>query len=401
MKKIFVPVLFLSLIVSSCVSIPQAQANQKQVLDSSSPTEKNQYEPVSEAITTTSAPAQNESTSNEALNLEIDGLIAKARESIEANRLSEGMQFYVSALGRASKAGLKARLEELVGLLNAEGTKLTIEPHESWIASDGSQRAGDARAANRGEGLMPTVYLYQSYGFGKSIVQDAIIRFEFISNDGILNASVRTDKRGMANTLINSIASPGKEVTVRAYPIFSSEGFTYALRTVFRDFSYLPPPNIALVVALERTPAGYIENPRVLDAVSNALKAQGVQTLNYNGVMAPARFMAAFNGDSKELESFSDSTTPGYFVLLLVEVGTPVQMQHQGKVYNIFTALGKATLRIVRVDGTLVFAEAKDGVRGQGGTSEAAIDDCLVNIRSEMLTLLGDKATTIQKAFTE
>jgi len=335
------------------------------------------------------------------LDAEIDALVSSARESIESNRLSEGLQFYISALGRASKAGMKAKTDELVGILNAAGTRLTIEPHESWISNDGSQRAGDVRSAARGEGLMPTVYLYESYGFGKSVVQDAMIRFEFVNNEGKLNVTVRTDARGMANTTITAVASPGKDATVRAYPIFSSESYTYALKTVFRDFSYLAPPNIALVMALERTPAGFNENPRVLDAVSSALKPLGVQTISYNGVMAPERFMAAFGGNSKELATFAGAVSPGYFALLLVEVGVPVQMQLQGKLYNIFTATGKATIRIVRADGTIVFAEAKDGIRGQGGSDQAAIDDCLVKIRSEMTSLLDDKSAAIQKALSE
>ena len=348
---------------------------------------------------TTQVAAQVTDPASAAIITEIDTLMAKAKESIDANRLAEGMQFYISALGRASRAGIKARTEELTGILNATGAKLTIEPHENWIANDGSQRAGDVRSAARGEGLMPTVYLFESYGFGKSAVPDAMIRFEFVNNKGQLNETVRTDPRGMANTIISSMESSGKDATIRAFPIFSSEGYTFALRTVFRDFSYLAPPNIVLVMALERTPLGFNENPRVLDAVSSSLKPLGVQTISYNGVMAPERFMSAFGGDSTVLATFADAVKPGYFALLLVEAGPPVQMQLQGRLYNIFTATGKATIRIVRADGIIVFAEAKDGIRGQGGSEQAAIDDCLVKIRSDMTTLLGDRAGTIQKAF--
>jgi hypothetical protein len=397
MKKCTLYVLILSVLVSSCVSTPVVQEDQEQEVAGTTiqaPLETTQAE-------SSPAPTAGQGSSDSSLNREIDTLIAKAKESIEANRLSEGLQFYISALGRASKAGMKARTDELAGILNAAGTRLTIEPHESWIADDGSQRAGNVRSAARGEGLMPTVYLYESYGFGKSVVQDAMIRFEFVNNEGKLNATVRTDARGMANTTITAVASPGKDATIRAYPIFSSEGYTYALKTVFRDFSYLAPPNIALVMALERTPAGFNENPRVLDAVASSLKPLGVQTISYNGVMAPERFMAAFSGDSKELASFAGSVSPGYFALLFVEVGAPVQMQLQGKLYNIFTATSKATLRIVRADGTIVFAEARDGIRGQGGSDQAAVDDSLVKIRSEMTSLLEDKAAAIQKAFSE
>ncbi len=397
MKRAAIGILILSIFASSCVSSPEIQDNQAGLSNDTTTQPPLEKAPVE----ANPVPATALTSTDSALNTEINALIARAKESIEANRLSEGLQFYISALGRASKAGMKARTDELVGILNTAGTRLTIEPHESWIAEDGAQRAGNARSAARGEGLMPMVYLYESYGFGKSVVQDAMIRFEFVNNEGKLNASVRTDSRGMANTTITAVASPGRDATVRAYPVFSSEGYTYALKTVFRDFSYLAPPNIALVMALERTPAGFNENPRVLDAVSSALKPLGVQTISYNGRMAPDRFMTAFAGDSKALASFAGSVSPGYFALLFVEVGTPVQMQLQGKLYNIFTATGKATLRIVRADGTIVFAEARDGIRGQGGSDQIAIDDCLVKIRSEMTALLEAKAAPIQKAFSE
>lgn len=406
MKKTIGYILILSLMVvsastvlSSCVSSPEDRIPHDQSPNSTKNIEATSANAVNPDSSTTQVSAQAVKPDDTTIATEIDALVAKAKESIEANRLAEAMQFYISALSRASRAGYTARTEELTDILNMTGAKLTIEPHESWIANDGSQRAGDVRAAARGEGLMPMVYLYESYGFGKSVVPDAMIRFEFVNNKGQLNDTVRTDPRGMANTIISSVESAGKDATVRAFPIFSSEGHTFALRTVFRDFSYLAPPNIALVVALERTPRGFNENPRVLDAVSSSLKPLGVQTISYNGVMAPEGFMSAFGGDSTALAAIGNAVNPGYFALLLVEVGPPIQMQLQGRLYNIFTATGKATIRIVRADGTIVFAEAKDGIRGQGGSEQAAIDDCLVKIRTDMTTLIEDRAETIQNAF--
>lgn len=395
-------VLILHLIlVSSCTTSPEGQSQQYRLPEATNNGAPRSDETSRIGSNTAGTGTQAPATTDSALAKEIDALVARAKESIEANRLAEGMQFYISALGRATRSGMKARTDELTGILNTTGAKLTIEPHENWLAPDGSQRAGDVRTAARGEGLMPTVYLYESYGFGKSVVPDAMIRFEFVRNDGQLNTTVRTDLRGMANTTISSIASPGQDATVRAFPVFSSEGFTFALRTVFRDFTYLAPPNIALVMTLERTPGGYSENPRVLDSVAGSLKQLGVQTINYNGLMAPDRFMAAFSGEADALAAFAGTSSPGYYALLLVEVGAPVQMQLQGRLYNIFTAPGKATLRIVRADGTVVFGEAKDGIRGQGGSEQAAIDDCLVRIRTDLTALLADRSASIQKAFSE
>ena len=49
----------------------------------------------------------------------------------------------------------------------------------------------------------------------------------------------------------------------------------------------------------------------------------------------------------------------------------------------------------------MVFAEAKDGVRGQGGTEQAAIDDCLVKVRDELAAIVNGKSAAIRKAFSE
>jgi len=340
-------------------------------------------------------------TAPDQVDTEIDALVAKASASIDANHLSEGIKFYISALGKATKANKKSRADEISGTLNTIGTRLTVEPHESWLLPDGSQRSGDSRNAAHGIGLMPAVYLYESYGYVKSAVPDAFIRFEFVENGGNLTASVATDAKGLANTSITSLTAPGKDAVIRAYPIFTSEGYSFAFKNVFRDFGYAAPPNIALVAALEKTPAGDSTNPRVLDAVATSLKPLGVDVVPFNGVLAAARFRAAFDGDSTALAALSGTVKAGFFALVYVEVGTPSRMEFQGKVYNIFTANAKATIRIVRMDGTVVFAESKDGIRGQGGNDQASIDDCLVKVRDELSAIISGRSADIRKAFAE
>lgn len=384
---------------ASCVSSPQGSG-----ADGAAPA--SQSAPAQPSAAVASKPASAPATtigaaSGASADAEIDALVAKARASIDSNHLAEGVQFYISALAKATKAGKRSRADEITGTLNAIGTRLTVEPHESWLSPDGKQKTGDSRTAARGQGLMPAVYLYESYGFAKSAVPDAFIRFEFTLNEGNLNASVATDSKGMANTSITSIAAPGKDAVVRAYPVFSSEGFSYAFKTVFRDFSFVAPPNLALVAALEKTPAGSSANPRVLDTVASALKPLGVEVAPFNGTLMPASFDAAFAGDSASLSSLAGSVKAGYFALVLVDVGKPSRMEYQGKVYNIYVTSAKATLRVVRADGTVVFAEVKDGVRGQGGTEQAAIDDCLVKVRDELTAVINSKSAAIKKAFSE
>jgi hypothetical protein len=376
-------------VLSSCVSSPPASSAAGPAPGAST------------GSASTTAPAGTSPGATGKSDADIDALIGKARTSMDSNHLSEGIKFYISALARATKDGKRSRADEITGTLNAIGARLTVEPHESWLLPDGSQKTGVTRTAARGDGLMPAVYLYESYGFAKSAVPDAFIRFEFVSNEGKLNASVSTDAKGLANTSITSIVAPGKDAVVRAYPIFTSEGFSYAFKTAFRDFSFVAPPNLALVAALERTPAGESANPRVLDSVANALKSLGVEVIAFNGVMKSVQFNAAFGGDVTALSSLAGSVKAGYFALVNIDVAKPNRMEYGGKVYNIFVTNSKATLRVVRADGTVVFAEAKDGVRGQGGTEQAAIDDCLVKVRDELVAIVNGKSTELRKAFLE
>ncbi|TFG83720.1 MAG: hypothetical protein E4H20_04865 [Spirochaetales bacterium] len=329
----------------------------------------------------------------------IDALVDKARAAIDSNHLSEGIRYYVAAMGRASKAGRRSLVDSITGTLNEISPRLSLEPHESWIGPDGTQRTGDVRAASRGQGTMPAVFLYESYGYAKSPIGDATIRFEFVRNGGTLTPSVSTDAQGLANTTISSIDSTGEEASVRAYPVFSAEGYNFAFKTVFRDFGYAPPLRVAVVAGLERLPSGYSDNPRVLDAVAASLKPFGVDVKPYNGVVAPERFMSAFAGQAAGLVSLSDGKQPGYFALVYVEVATPTQMVFQGKVYNIYIAVCKVTLRVVRADGTIVFSEAIDGIKGQGGTEQAGIDDALVKARETLAAALDKRTNQLRTSF--
>ena len=388
MNKIVVMSAIVAVSVVSCVSTPATTASDPQ-----------------SGGTAATAPAATKATGQTAAAADsdaaIDALVGKARASIDANHLAEGIKFYISALARATKADKRSRADELTGTLNAIGARLTVEPHESWLSPDGSQKTASSRAAARGEGLMPAVYLYESYGFAKSAVPDAFIRFEFVANDGKLTESVATDAKGLANTSITSMAAPGKDAVVRAYPVFTAEGYSYAFKNVFRDFSFVAPPNLALVAVMEKTPAGESANPRVLDAVASSLKPLGVEVVPFNGVLASARFNAAFGGDSSALAALAGSVKAGYFALVHVDVAAPTRMEYGGKVYNIFIANAKATLRIVRLDGTVVFAKPIDGIRGQGGTEQAAIDDCLVKVRDQLSSVISSESVSIRKAFSE
>jgi hypothetical protein len=333
--------------------------------------------------------------------MDYEALISRAKESLELNRLSEGMRYYVAAMARAHKAGDKAALDSISDTLNEIGGRLSLEPHESWIAADGTQRVADIRAAARGQGPMPAVYLYESYGNAKAPVGDALIRFVPQTNSATLSASVSTDSKGLANASISAVGRLDDPLVVRAFPVFSAEGYSFAINTVFRDFSYAPPARTALVAGIERTSLGTRDAAASLDGVATALKAYGFESSPYNGILAPERFMAAYGGDRASIGALAGTDSPGYYALLLVEVSAPSQMQYQGKVYNIYLADSSFTLRILRPDGSLVHAEARQGLRGQGGSERAAIDDALVKAREALNAALSESGTKIKAALAD
>ncbi len=332
---------------------------------------------------------------------EIAALQDKAKIALELNHLTEAIKLYISAYLRASKAENTVKVDEISRAMNDIGSRLTLEPLESWIAPNGEQIVGDTRQVSKSGGLMPAVYLFENFQNAKTPVQDAVIKFEFIENEGSLTASVTTDKYGLANTNIASLGYSGKSAIIRAYPVFSNEGFSYAFKNVHRDFVYMPPKSIALVAGIEKTSFGNSANPSSIDTIAQTVKSFGIDVIPFNGTVQPDKFLAAFNGDTKALALMNPDAKSGYYALFFIEVNLPVQLQLQGKTYNIYNTSGKATLRIVRNDGTIVYTFVKDSVKGQGGSDKNAVDDCLIKLRDELVKFVNDNSAAIRKAFLE
>jgi len=346
-------------------------------------------------VTITASPA---STSREAALKEIEEFRLKATNAVQNNNLSEAVKLYISAMARARPLDT-ALFERLNRDIAGIAARLSLEPHESWLNTAGEQLTGNSREAASGRGLMPTVYLYENYGYGKATVQDAIIRFEFIENSGNLGQNVTTDRFGMANTVITSLAQGGRPATIRAYPIFTNEGFSYAFKEIFRDFIYLPPNPLVLVAGIEKTPKMTTSNPQIIDSVAQAIKNLGLDVAPHSSATQPDLFMTAFTGNLQALTQINPQIVAGYYALLLVEINPPVQLVLQGVSYNIFNTTGKLTLRIVRNDGSVVYTIVKDAVRGQGGNVNAAIDDCGLKLQQELTQLIRNNHDALLKAF--
>ena len=332
---------------------------------------------------------------------EASSLMDKARAAIDSNHLAEGIRSYVSVIAiheESPSPATKALADAAASELARIGARLSIEPGSEWVDAKGGQLAGASRAVGKEGALSPSVYLYENFGAGKSPVADAPIYFEFARNSGSVVSLVTTDAYGKANTTIARLDEPGKEALVRAYPLFRARGRTYAFKSVFRDFSFLPPANVARIVALETGEFGATDNPQVVDALASVLKPLGLQFVPYNGKLAQDSFRRAFGGDRAALSSFGAVAEEPYAAFVLVEVSPTRQMELNGKKYNIFTAEAAATFRLVRSDGTIVFALPLDRLKGQGGTPEAAVQDALRRAREALSPELEKRLPAIKAA---
>lgn len=332
---------------------------------------------------------------------EMDSLLSKASDAADSNHLSEAIRAYVSVIAiyeGSPSPDAKAKAEKAAAELARIGGRLTLEPSGEWMDTKGAQVASSTRGAGKEGSLNPSVYLFESFGAGKSPVPDASIYFDFAKNSGSLVQLVTTDAYGKANTTIAKIAEPGKEAVVRAYPLFRARGKAYAFKSVFRDFVYLPPANVARVMALETSELGQSDNPQVVDATIAVLKPAGLQLAPFNGKLAPEAFRQAFGGDTKALASLGAEAP--YTAFILVETADLRQMELNGKKYNIYTAMAKATFRLVRADGTVVFGLPLDAIKGQGGTREAAVADGYKRAREALVPAIQDSLPKIKEALT-
>lgn len=332
---------------------------------------------------------------------EMKRLLETARTAQDSNHPAEAIRSYVTVLalsredGTAEAVRLGSQAEaELVRI----GNRLSLEPGEGWIGPDGSQVAAASRSVGKEGALQPAVFLFENFAAAKSPVGDAPIRFEFVRGGGVLTTSVSTDIYGRANAILSRLDSPSSEAVVRAYPAFTVRGYTYAFRNVQRDFSYLPPSNVAKIVALERGPEGAVQNPQILDSVAAVLKGAGLSPSPLDGKLLGPGFDRAFGGDPASVRALAASAGASYIAFAVSEASPARQMEYGGKKYNIFTSDCKTTIRIIRDDGTIVFALPLDPIRGQGGTAAASVSDSFLKAREALTSELNRRVPEIRKA---
>lgn len=328
--------------------------------------------------------------------------LEKAREAQDNNHLTEAIQAYITVLSIAAgnpgstAAADAARAAETE--LTRIGTRLSIEPQEVWLDPSGKQISGSTRSIGKETSLQPAVYLYENFGSGKAPIPDAPIFFEFVENSGIMNGFVSTDAFGRANTALLKVADSSKPATVRATPVFKSRGYAYAFKTAMRDFNYLPPSNTVLALSLSRSELGNVPNSLTTDIIAPQLKAIGLQVLPLAGQLRQESFLSALQGDTASIASLLSQAKAGYLLLVFVELDSIKQYEYQGKLYNMYSAYGKANLRLMRPDGTIVFSFAIERIKGDGGTRAKAVDSAYIQAHDGLSKGLNSHLQTIGDA---
>lgn len=332
---------------------------------------------------------------------ELDALLAQAAAALDSFHTVEAIRSWVGVLGLAGASSdplVRARAETARAELVRVGKRLSLEPGELWLKADGTQAEASFRGLGKPGSLQPAVYLYENYGTVKTPVADAPISFQFVRGKGVLVESVATDFEGRANTTVSRLDEAAKGAAVRAMPVFEEKGYRYAFAELIRDFVYLPPSRLARVVAVEVAQGASRAAPLAADLVSARARDSGLDPAVYDKALEDARFAAAMAGDPAVLRALAAETGAAWFVFLRIEAGEPRQMVVSGKVYNIWTVDAKASLRLVRDDGTAAWSKPVDGIRGQGGTAALSLENAFQLAREAAAAAMDSDRAAIMAA---
>lgn len=323
---------------------------------------------------------------------EINAYLTKAQEALDMNHLQEAVKLYISALIRAEKYSVQEKAQEIKDILNKVGAKFTIEPGDIWKSNTEKPVTGNSFWAAQAKGIMPALYIYENFGFGKSPLQDVSIRFEFIENNGTLVPTVFSDAKGFASTTISGIQDPKKTVRIRAYPIVTNEGYSYAFKSVYYDFVYIPAPFVVLVYTMEKVGSTVGTYARNMETISQTLKTVPLQPVLMQEAVNTNSFLAALQGDVSKI-AVSKDLNPDLYALFYIEIKEPYQYSAS---YKIFLCMGSVTVRILTRDGVVLTSLVLTDIKGSGRDEASAIESC----RNEIAAALEQRITQeVQKLY--
>jgi len=323
-------------------------------------------------------------------------------EKLDQGAISEGITQLVAVLAEqagavvpdAAEEELKRRAETQLAKIRAG---LSMDAGTEWLDANKNQLT--ASAAGGEKTLMPSVILTLNYGgAGKALVTGAPVQFEFIRGGGVLTAFVNTNDYGQASCGLAGLDNPNTEHIIRASLVYRTKGFAYAFEGLTKDFVYAPPARRATILVMERAGAKAAEDPVILDAVFNTLKAVTFDFSQYNGQLLGGEFMAVFGGEPQAIRKLGLEKEVSYLVMVLNDVYDVSQVELAGKKYNIWKSQTTATTRVIRVaDGKILYSGTVQAVPGQGGSAEKAVLDGFRSAAAAMGDRIAEDLSEIER----
>ena len=331
-------------------------------------------------------------------------LLEEGLANIDEGLVSEGIKQVVSVLAIHHELnGSHPEEDDWAEKAEAALTKLepsiAMEADTPWLDTAMNQKSGSTLNV----ALQPSVILMYRGDFGRTLISNAPIRFEFVKGGGIISGVVNTNGYGQANCAIARLDSPQQENVIRAVLEYRMKGFTYRFKGVMREFVYAPPSRKATVVVLERYEGGIAEDPLILSPVFDQLSELDFDISQFDAGLTPGEFMKIYGGDGKTITAMGLEGDVSYLIVVLNDCTSVRQLEMGGRKMNLFISDARATARIIRIsDGKIMYQTSVEnskarGNHGQGGSQYVAIQDVLRRTSSAMVETLAQDFPQISR----
>ncbi|MBN2736940.1 MAG: hypothetical protein JXR70_08175 [Spirochaetales bacterium] len=315
---------------------------------------------------------------------ELESFFNDAYDKLDEGNLPEAIKLFIKVMARVDAAGdasseARELAKEAEIQLQKIETSLTLSAESSWIDENMIQISGTTMNLD----LKPTVVLTYMSDFGRTVVANVPIRFQFVEGSGLITNIVNTDRFGQASCEIARFDNQSAENIIQASLVFKERDFVYHFQSLDKDFIFLPPDRRATILVLERFGDKINEDPAIFDRVFNSLKDVAFDFTLYNGFLNPEQFTRVYGGDVKAIEELSLVEGVSYLVVVLNDCYNVSQVEFNGKLRDIYISEAQATLRIIRaLDGKILYQKVvtrdkASNLHGQGGNPDTAARNAL------------------------
>ncbi|MBN1523499.1 MAG: hypothetical protein JW904_03345 [Spirochaetales bacterium] len=347
------------------------------------------------ACTTTGTPATGDQNADRALK-EMTTYYENAQAKMDEIAISEAISQLVAVL--AIRQGLTNPSQEILALAKKAETDLTkieagllLQPSAEWVNESMDQIVAQTIAANKGQYLNPAVILMYNVGGSRATVSGAPVFFEFAKGSGVLTLRTVTNEYGQAAAQLGKIDNPNSEAVIHASVKFTVRGYTYVMNSMKRDFVFRPASKRAVIIAVEKAEDFVSDNPIIFSSVYKEIKEIKYDFVPFNGNLLGDKLSRVFNGDLDAIKTLTLEKNMPYLVMVYSDCyKIQQQLSYEGRPMNMYTALARSTMRIIRVvDGKILYEEVVYVDRNQ--PDDHAQGNSVVAVRVEAFTRLSEK----------